>query len=95
MWGCQRFGVAIQNIVYDIQPGRSPGLLLINLSFHAVLIMRNMAGEGGEAGGIFPIATWRTLLDSSAANFCSQQLSCSRSPDDPKPQKTRMRKRCC
>lgn len=46
MWGRLHFGVAIQNIAYDNQPGRSPGLLLINLSFHAVLIARNMGGGG-------------------------------------------------
>lgn len=65
MWGRQHFGVAIQNDVYDNQPVRSPGLLLINLSFHAVLITRNVRGENISYGDTED-------SDSSAVNFCSQ-----------------------
>lgn len=70
MWSHWRFGVTLQNGAYDNQPGRTPGLLLINLSFHAVLITRNMGGGGGVEGWGKYLATWRTLLDSSAVNFC-------------------------
>lgn len=82
-------GIAIQSDVYDNQPGRSPGLLLISLSLHAVLITRNMRGE------VFPTATWRTLLDSSAVNFCSRWLSRSCSPADQKPKRSWRRPGCC